>query len=344
MVSLAVLDQSPVPQGSSPAQALAATVALARAAEALGYRRFWLAEHHNTASLAGSAPEIGIAAVAARTSSIRVGAGGVLLSHYSPLKVAEVFRTLEALFPGRIDLGLGRAAGTDDRAVRALRQFSGAGGDERYPEQVGDLLDFLHDRLADEHPFAGVHAMPTGPGAPQVWVLSSSSYGADLAAAYGLRLSYAQFVSPLHGAQVLAAYRRRFRPSGENPEPVANLAVSALCAGSDAEAERLVASHDLWSLRPEGAGSSPLLPPDEAAARPLTDLERVLVAQHRRRRVVGAPGRVRDALLALAAEHGVDELVVRTICHDPGARLRSYELLAEAFELRPPPPPPFSVQ
>ncbi len=335
MIALSVLDQSPVPSGSSPAQALADTVALAQATERLGYRRYWLAEHHNTASLAGSAPEVLAAHVASQTSAIRVGAGGVLLSHYSPLKVAEAFRVLHALFPDRIDLGLGRAAGTDAVTAAALRHGPGALGDEHYPAQVVDLVGFLHGRLSPDHPFAGARAMPEVTGGPEVWILGSSSFGSALAAELGLPFSFAHFVGPAAGRQVLASYRRRFRPSELHPRPVANMAVTVLCAETDAEAERLIVSHDVWRLRPEGAERGPLLSVEEAEAYPATDLERQLMAQHREARVVGAPDRVRAILMDMAAAHGVDELVVRTVCHDPKARLRSYELLAEIFETPP---------
>jgi len=332
-MALSVLDQSPVPHGSTAATALADTIGLAQEAERLGYRRYWLAEHHNTASLAGSAPEVLAACVATRTTSIRVGAGGVLLSHYSPLKVAECFRLLEELFPGRIDLGLGRAAGADDLATAALEQGPGALPDEEYPRQVADLVGFLHGTLAAGHRFTGVEAMPTGPGVPQVWVLGSSSYGAGLAARLGLPFCFAHFVSPRNGPQVLDSYRRLFRPSPGAGVPQASVAVTVICAATDAEGERLATSHDVWSLRPEGAGRGPLLAVEEAEDHPVSELERALIAQHRQRRLAGGPDRVRAGLEGLASAYGVDELVVRTICHDPEDRLRSYQLLAEAFDL-----------
>lgn len=330
---LSVLDQVPIPSGTGAADALGSCVALARAVERLGYRRFWVAEHHNTASLASSAPEVVVAHVAARTSSIRVGAGGILLSHYSPLKVAEVFRTLHALHPGRIDLGVGRATGGDDLAGMALAHGPGALGDEHHPDQVADLVGFVHDRLGSDHPFAGVRAMPAGAGAPEVWVLGSSSYGAALAARLGLPLSFAHFVAPTFAGQVVAGYRRRFRPSRACRSARASVGVSVVCAETDVGAERLAVSGDRWRLRPEGNERGPLLSVDEAEALPLTALERARVAQQRERRIVGAPDRVRASLVKLAQVTGADELVVLTVCHDPAARLRSYELLAEAFGL-----------
>lgn len=336
MISLSVLDQSPVPNGSTAAAALGETLALAGQAERLGYRRYWLAEHHNTSSLAGSAPEVLAAAVASRTSTIRVGAGGILLPHYSPLKVAEAFRVLEGLFPGRVDLGLGRADGTDALTTAALRRGSSAVTEDEYPGRVADLLGFLDDSIGDDHPFAGVRAMPAGPASPEVWVLGSSSYGAGLAARLGLAFSFAQFVSPEFGPQILAAYRRQFRPSPRCPEPRASVSVSVICADTDAEAERLATSYDVWHLRTEGAGRGPLLSVEDAEAHLVTDTERELLRQRRPRRLVGAPERVHAALVDLAARYGVDELVIRTITFDPAARTRSYRLLAEAFALGPP--------
>lgn len=342
MIALSVLDQSPVPQGSTPAQALADTVALAKVAERLGYRRYWLAEHHNTASLAASAPEVLAACVAARTSSIRVGAGGVLLPYYSPLKVAEAWKTLEALFPGRIDLGIGRASGADEAGAAALGQRPGAPDDAPYPDKLANLVGFLDDRLDSEDPLAevramldgpGVRAMPDGSGAPQVWVLGSSSDGSALAADMGLRFCFAHFISPGFGPQVVDAYRRRFRPTQRCPVAAAAVAVSVVCADTDAEAQRLATSADIWRLHPEGSERGPLLSVEEAQAYPLGDLQRLLLDQDRVKRVVGAPDRVRNALEDLTGAYGVDDLVVLTVCHDPEARQRSYELLAAALGL-----------
>lgn len=331
--ALSVLDQVPVPSGATATASLAASVELARHAERLGYRRYWVAEHHNTVSLASSAPEVMVAHVAARTTSIRVGAGGVLLSHYSPLKVAEVFKTLHALHPGRIDLGVGRAAGSDEVTTAALARGPGALGDEHYPEQLATLVGFLHDRLDRDHPFAEVSAVPDGAGSPQMWVLGSSSYGASLAAGAGLPFSFAHFVAPSFCAQLVGLYRRQFRPSRMCPKPRVSLGVSVVCAPSDGEAERLAISGDVWRLRPEGSDRGPLLAEEAAAALPLSGTDRARLAQQRDRRVVGAPDRVAAALVDLAAATDAGELVVLTVVHDPAARLRSYELLAEAWPL-----------
>jgi luciferase family oxidoreductase group 1 len=333
-LALSVLDQSPVPDGSNAAAALGDTVALARATEALGYRRFWVAEHHNTRSLASTAPEIVVGAVAGATSTIRVGSGGVMLGHYSPLKVAETFRTLAALYPGRIDLGVGRTAGADPVGEAALQYLPGVPGDERYVDKLGDLVGFLQDRLDPGHPFESVRAMPDGVVAPPVWVLGSSSHGGAVAAYLGLPFAFAHFITPAFGPQVMAAYRRGFQPSEATPAPCAVVAVGVVCAGTDAEAERLARSADVWRLHPEGVQRGRLLSPEDAAAVPLTELEEARVAQARAATVVGGPERARRELAGLAEAYGVDELVVVTVCHDPGARLRSYELLAGALDLQ----------
>lgn len=328
---LSVLDQVPVPDGSTPAEALRETLALARAAEALGYRRYWVAEHHGTRSLAATAPEVLVGAVAGCTSDIRVGSGGVLLSHYSPLKVAEVFRTLSALHPGRIDLGVGRTPGADPVTEAALQYLPGVPGDERYPDKVVDLVGFLHDRLEEGHPFRTVTAMPDQVDLPPVWMLGSSSHSGAAAAYLGLPFAFAHFITATFGPQVMHAYRRGFQASETAAGPEALVAVGVLCADTDGEAERLARSADVWRLRPEGSGRGPLLPPEAAAGRTLTGVEQAMLAQGRAATVVGGPRRVHRELVALAEAYGVGELMLLTVCHDPGARRRSYELVAEAF-------------
>jgi len=338
-LSLSVLDQSPVPSGATADEAVAATLALARAAERLGYRRYWVAEHHNTVSLAGSSPEVMVAAVAACTTSIRVGAGGVLLGYYSPLKVAENFRVLHTLFPGRIDLGIGRAAGADPRAEAALHYRPEGVDDDRFEARLEDLLGYLSRGSGPSPPDqagGAVRAMPVGPGAPEVWVLGSSSDGAALAARLGQRFCFAHFISPSFGPRVVDGYRKDFRPSADQTPPMVAVAVSVLCAETDGEADRLATSADRWRFGSEGSGRGPLLSPEQVAAEPLNELGQALVAQKRAKSVVGGPGAVRAALVELAERFDVGELVAVTVCHDLGARLRSYELLAEAFELRAP--------
>ncbi|MDP8938146.1 MAG: LLM class flavin-dependent oxidoreductase [Actinomycetota bacterium] len=329
-----MLDQVPVPAGSSGADAVAATLELAVAAEALGYRRYWVAEHHNTPSLASASPEVLVAAVAARTTCIRVGSGGVLLSHYSPLKVAETFRLLDALAPGRVDLGVGRTPGADPVTEAALQYRPGTLGDEHFAHKMVDLLGFLDGDLGPGHPYASVRAVPAGERGPDVWVLGSSSTGAAAAAYLGLPFAFAHFITDRFGPQILQSYRKGFTPTARTTQPRALVAVSVVCADTDAEAARLATSVDVWRLRPEGGERGPLLPPDEAAAVPLSELDRARVAQHRAGTVVGDPASVRSRLEELAGSFGVDELVVLTVCHDPAARLRSYQLVAEAFGLR----------
>jgi luciferase family oxidoreductase group 1 len=342
-LALGVLDQVPVPEGSTAVESVHATLDLARTAERLGYRRYWLAEHHDTTSLASTAPEVLVAAVADATASIRVGSGGVLLPYYSPLKVAEVFRTLHALHPGRIDLGVGRAAGTGPVAEAALLASGGASGDRHFPEHLAELLGFLHGDLgaglrgpnAVAHPWAGVRAMPQGPGSPEVWLLGSSSFSSACAASFGLPFAFAHFITPAFGPQLVSGYRRRFSP-GVIAEPRVAVAVSAVCAATDAEAERLSSGADLWRLGPEGADRAPIMSPEAVAAHRWTDLERQKAAQARAKVIVGGPERAGAAVRALSAEFDVDELLVLTVCHDLDARRRSYELLAEAVGLEPP--------
>ncbi len=339
---LSVLDQSPVRSGGTTAEALHETLELAQACDRWGYHRYWLAEHHATPGLAGSSPEVLIGQVAARTSRIRVGSGGVMLQHYSPLKVAECFRVLETLFPGRIDLGLGRAPGSDGLTARALGDRGGASAERggewwaapaAFPHQVADVIGFLRGRMPPGHPFAKVVAMPSGPGVPELWLLGSSDQSAMLAAHFGLAFSFAHFINADGGAEITRAYARTFRPAEARATPRASAAVFVVCADTEAEAERLARSRDLFIVRlyTGRAGRYPSV--EEAEAHPYTAQERAIVEHARRRRIVGTPAQVRARMVALAAEYGVDELVVVTITHDANARLRSYELLAQAFAL-----------
>ena len=316
---LGVLDQSPIRSGGTPTEAIQETLILA--------------EHHSSGGLAGAAPEVLMGQVAARTSRIRVGSGGVMLSHYSPLKVAENFRVLEALFPGRIDLGIGRAPGSDQRTARALRHGPGAVPLEHFPQQLADLIGFLHDELPDGHPYGGVRAMPAGPSAPPIWILGSSSDGAALAAHFGTAFSYAHFINAVGGVDATRFYRESFRPSARLAAPQASVAVFALCAETEAEAERLARCRDLFIVRLYTGRFGPFPSVEEAEAYQYSPPERAIVAEARRRTVAGTPEQVKARLEALAAEYGVDELVIVTITHDFKARLRSYELLAEAFGL-----------
>jgi len=330
---LSVLDQSPIRAGGTPAQAIAETVALAQAAERLGYHRYWVAEHHASAGLAGTAPEILVARLAAATRDLRIGTGGVMLSHYSALKVAETFRVLEALYPGRIDLGIGRAPGSDYRTARALQHGPGALGIEHFPNQIADLLGFLHGALPAGHPFAGISAQPQGPGAPDLWLLGSSDQSALYAAHFGCAFSFAHFITDQFGPQVMAAYRERFQPSPWLAEPRASIGVFVLCGESEGAAERLALSRDLWRLRLDQGLLGPIPSIEEAEAYPYSREERLRIASNRRRQVVGTPEQVKAGLLALGESYGVGEFVIVSICYDFAARLRSYELVADAFGL-----------
>jgi luciferase family oxidoreductase group 1 len=281
--------------------------------------------------LAGSTPEILIAHVAAATERIRVGSGGVMLSHYSALKVAENFRMLETLYPGRIDLGIGRAPGSDRLTARALAHGPGALGIEQFPDQLQDLVGYLHNDLPSEHPFRSVRVQPAGPTSPPIWLLGSSDQSAGYAAGLGFAFSFAHFINPFGGPEVMAAYRRYFRPSAELAEPVGSVGITVLCADTAAEAEELAACLQLWRLRNEAGQPGPVPTREEAAAYPYTPQDRARLAANRGRLIAGDPPTVRRELLELAATYGVDELVVVTICPDFAARLRSYELLAEAL-------------
>jgi luciferase family oxidoreductase group 1 len=334
-IRLSVLDQSPIRSGGTPAEAIAETVELARLAERLGYHRYWVAEHHSSGGLAGTAPEILVARLGAATTAMRIGSGGVMLSHYSALKVAETFRVLEALYPGRIDLGIGRAPGGDALTTRALQHGPGALGLEYFPRQIADLLGFLTDAVPPNHPFAQVRAQPRGAGAPALWLLGSSDESAAYAAHFGCAFSFAHFITDRGGPEVMAAYRHHFRPSPWLSAPLGSIGVSVLCAESEAEARRLALSRELWRLQLERGGLGPIPSIAEAEAYPYSQQERLRLAVMRRRQVVGAPEAVKEQILALSAAYGVSEVVAVTICHDPAARRRSYDLLAAVFGLPP---------
>jgi luciferase family oxidoreductase group 1 len=329
---LGVLDQSPVISGHTPAQAIAETVALAAAAERLGYSRYWLAEHHAIAALADPCPEILLARIAAATERIRIGTGGVLLPYYSALKVAEVFRMLEALFPGRIDLGIGRAPGGDQVTAQALSRGHYTFADD-FPEQVRDLLGFLDATLPAAHPFARVKAMPAGDTSPEMWLLGSSDYSGGLAALLGLRFAFAHFITAQGGDAVMQAYKSEFMPSARESAPHALLCVFAICAETDAEAERLARSIDLRRLHMALGVDAPVPTNAEAAARKYDERELTYIRSQRARVVLGDPPAVQARLLQLAEQYAADELMIITITGDYPSRLRSYELIAEAFRL-----------
>jgi len=329
-LALSILDQSTVASGRTPPEAIRETLALAQLADGWGYRRYWLAEHHNSASHAGTAPEILISAIAATTRRIRVGSAGVMLPHYSALKVAEQFRVLEAIAPGRIDLGVGRAPGSDGRTAFALNPNANKAAD-RFPQQVQELQGWLGDGLPVNHPFARVAAQPEGPTRPEVWILGSSDFGAQLAAYFGLPYCFAHFITEGRGsAEAMALYRDGFRPSARLAAPHAALCVFALTAATEAEAWRLFRSRELWRLRRDQGVFAPLASVAEAEAYRYSPAEQAAVDHMRARAIVGAPEQVLAKLDAVMQAHGAQEIAVLTPCHDADARQASFRLLAEA--------------
>ncbi len=326
--ALSVLDVCPIPHGSTTADAVADAVELARRAEALGLARYWVAEHHNTATIASSVPSVLIAHLAAATSTLRIGSGGVMLPNHAPLHVAESFRLLEALHPGRIDLGIGRAPGTDGRTALALRRSAAALRAEDFPEQLDELLGFLTDSLPADHPFAGVTASPRGGDAPPVYLLGSSGYSAQLAAELGLGFAFASHINPGPAAAVLRHYRAEFRPSSWFAQPHAILAVSALVADTDEQAEHLAATLDLAWLRIGQGRNGPAPSFDEARSYRYSPAEEAQRVANRARHTIGAPGPAAARLRVQAEEAAADELMVLTMAHDVTSRARSYELLA----------------
>jgi len=330
---LSVLDQSTSAKGTTQDVAIRETLALARRCDALGYHRYWVSEHHNSDSIVGTAPEVLMAAIAATTSRIRIGSAGVMLPHYSALKVAEQFRVLEAIAPGRIDLGVGRAPGSDMRTAYALNPHADAANE--FPQQVQDLQAWVGGLpLQEGHPFVAIRAHPTGPTTPQMWILGSSDYGAQLAAHLGLPYAYAYFFSDGRGVeQALDLYRRHYRPSARHPHPQATICVWALAADSEAEAWRLFRTREFWRIGFEQGVRKPLVTPEEAQSWPYTDTERATVEALRRKAFVGTPEVLHERLTGLAARLGLDELVIVTWTFDAAPRHRSYELLAQAFGL-----------
>jgi luciferase family oxidoreductase group 1 len=328
---LSVLDLSPVTTATPGSAALHNSLDLARLADALGYKRYWLAEHHNLASIASSAPEIMIGQIAAATTHIRVGSGGVMLVNHAPLMVAERFKVLEALFPGRIDLGLGRAPGTDPVTSYALRRRQDAREGDEFLERFQELIMLERGGFPEGHPFRRVHAVPADVALPPIWLLGSSGYSAELAAAVGAGFAFAHHFAEHDAQSAMLSYRAHFKPSEALREPYAILATAAIAADSDAEAERIAASADLILLRRASGEYLPLASPAEAAAYPYTRVDRDRIARHRERLVVGGVDTVKARLLSLVETTRADELMITTMVYDHGARRRSYELLADAF-------------
>ena len=331
---LSVLDLAPVSRGSTPADALANSLRLAQAAEALGYRRLWVAEHHNMPGIASSSPPVLIAHLAAGTERIRVGSGGLMLPNHSSLAVAEQFGMLEALHPGRIDLGLGRAPGTDGVTAAALRRTRDLGGED-FPRQVGELLGYFHGDLPAHHPFSGIHAVPARGYQPALWLLGSSDFSATMAGHMGLPFSFAHHFAGGNTLPALDAYRSNFRPSPEMEQPYVMLGVNVVCADTDDEAEFLAGSGHLAILRLRQGRPDVYPSPEEAAEYDYTPLDRQTLRGWTANHIIGSPETVRAGLADLVARTGADELMLTTMAHDPDKRIASYRLVAEAMRLQP---------
>ncbi|WP_270179995.1 LLM class flavin-dependent oxidoreductase [Alkalihalobacillus sp. CinArs1] len=328
-MKLSVLDQSPVSKNKTAVEALKETTELAKETEKLGYHRFWVSEHHSTKSLAGSSPEVLIAHLAANTSHMKIGSGGVLLPHYSSYKVAENFRMLESLNPGRIDLGLGRAPGGMPNVTRALADGNRRDID-RYPEQIDELTNYLNGRASSYH----VHATPLGDTKPDIWLLGSSGGSARIAANKGLAFSFAHFINGNGGSSVVDKYMERFSPSEYNDTPKTNVAVFVVCGETEEEAEYLASSLDLAILLIEQGKSGTGFPsPDEALQYPYSVFDKARIRENRNRIIVGDPKQVRQQIEELGNMYQTNEVIVNTITYDFNARLKSYRLLAEEFGL-----------
>jgi luciferase family oxidoreductase group 1 len=330
---LSVLDLAIVGAGSTPAQALANSTELIQHAERLGYRRHWVAEHHNMPGIASSSPPVLLAHLAAATSTIRVGSGGLMLPNHSPLVVAEQFGTLEALNPGRVDLGIGRAPGTDQVTARALRRY-GSLDAEDFPQSLMELLGYFAGQQAEGHPFAGITATPGVGYRPEIWLLGSSDFSATAAGMLGLPFSFAHHFAGGGTEAGVAAYRENFRPSDDLDAPHLMLGVSVICAEDDARAEWLAGPSRLSMVRLRTGRPGPFPTPEEAAERTFTPMEKELIRSWASTAIVGSPSTVEAKLHDLVARTGADELIVTTMVHAHEDRVRSYELLADLAGLR----------
>ncbi len=332
-IKLSVLDQSPVRSGTTAKQALEETIELAKLTDQLGYHRYWVAEHHNSTGLTGSAPEILLARLGAETKRIRLGSAGVMLSHYSPYKVAELFNMLENFYPGRIDLGIGRAPGSDQITAHALAYGNQPRGPREYPSQVRDLISFLSNEFEEGHPLKAVHATPIPESRPDLWMLGSSDQSAQMAGIFGTPFSFAHFITDEQGPQIMAMYRKMFEPSEVASQPEGNIGIFVICADTDEEAEYHASSRDLWRTRLDTGKIGPVPTVEEALAYEYTPMEAERRDYNARRNIIGNPETVKRKLLQTLDQYGVDEAVVVTITHSHEARLKSYKLLAKEFEL-----------
>ncbi len=331
-IRLGVLDQSPVRKGVTAEQAIRETVELARFTDKLGYSRFWISEHHNTGALAGSAPEVLLAYLGSQTKNIRIGSGGVMMPNHSALKVAENFRTLEALFPGRVDLGMGRAPGTD-RLTAAMLNPSNQFAEQDFINQLYDLVNYFHDRGEPGTPTSKIKAIPQVQTVPDMWLLSSSGESGLFAAHFGMGLSFAHFINPTGGEQAVASYRERFQPSEDRAQPQASVATFVYCSQDEQQIHRHQALMDFrFNQFEQGKGIVPVGYEDiRNVSYTLNEQERIM---HNRKRVItGTPSEIKEKLGRLAAQYGVDEIIAVTITESFDDRLNSYRLLAEQFAL-----------
>ncbi len=331
MIPLSVLDLSPVSAGSTAAQALHNTLDLAQLADRLDFTRYWVAEHHNLPAIASSAPEIMIGQIAAVTEHMRIGSGGVMLPNHAPLMVAERFKVLEALFPGRIDLGLGRAPGTDPATSYMLRRRQGISEEDDFLERFQELMLLETRGFPEGHPFHKVRAMPSDVPLPPIFLLGSSDYSAQLAGQIGAAFAFAHHFANFDAVEAMRLYRDNFRPSPSHDKPYAILATHVVCADSDQEAERLAMTVELNFVRRAKGEYLPLASPEEAASYDYTPVDKARIAQNRSRLTVGSPATVKARLEPLLAATKANELMVTAMIFDHAARKRSYELLARAF-------------
>ena len=333
MVALSILDLSPVCSGFSGADALRNSLDLAHHADGLGYTRYWVAEHHNLPAIASSAPDIMIGQIAAVTQHMRIGSGGVMLPNHAPLMVAERFKVLEALYPGRIDLGLGRAPGTDPATSYALRRRQGISEEDDFLERFNELMLLETRGFPEGHPFHNVRAMPSDVPLPPIYLLGSSDYSAQLAGRVGAAFAFAPPFANFDAGEAMRLYRDNFHPSPAHRQPYAILGTAAVCADSDEQAERLATTVDLHFVRRAKGEHLPLATPEQAAAYDYSPIDRARIAQNRTRLAVGGPAKIKAALEPLLAATQAQELMVTTMVHNHAARKRSYELLAQVFGL-----------
>ena len=331
-LKLSVLDQSPIRDGSNAYMALQESIALARLTDELGYYRYWVAEHHASDALAGCSPEVLLGRLGAETNKIRIGSGGVMLPHYSPYKVAENFRLLQTLYPNRVDLGIGRAPGTDPFTAAAIRYGSRVGS-EHFPNMVLDLQALLNDTDPVTPGMANARAYPKTATPPQLWMLGSSEDSAALAAATGLPYNFAYFINPNIRPDIFDYYRDNFRPGPNLDKPHSCLTIFCICADTEEQAQRLTRSRDLWFIRLLRGSPGPVPTVEEATSYPYSPGELAAIEENKDRRVVGTAEQVKQKLLALSERFQLDELMLVTITHDPAARLHSYKLLADVWGL-----------